>query len=115
MGHRRAHAGVPLRRRCCARVAACRRACRHLRAVQRRHRHGDPHLATSPKLISRLAGFEGETVWDTSRPDGQPKRSLDVTRAREWIGFEATVELEEGLGQTIRSLRDSRHVGSAVE
>jgi GDP-L-fucose synthase len=56
--------------------------------------------------IARLVGFEGETVWDSSRPDGQPRRFLDVTRARELIGFEAKVALEEGLEQTIASFRE---------
>jgi GDP-L-fucose synthase len=55
--------------------------------------------------ISELAGFEGETVWDDSRPDGQPKRYLDVTRARESIGFEAETPLAEGLKRTIESFR----------
>jgi GDP-L-fucose synthase len=58
-------------------------------------------------LICRLTGFEGETVWDTSRPDGQPKRYLDTTRARALIGFEAEMPLEEGLERTIESFRGS--------
>jgi GDP-L-fucose synthase len=57
------------------------------------------------KLISELVGFEGETVWDTSRPDGQPKRYLDVSRARVAFGFEAEVALREGLEKTIESFR----------
>jgi GDP-L-fucose synthase len=57
------------------------------------------------ETISELAGCEGKTVWDDSRPDGQPKRSLDVSRARELIGFEAEVPLEEGLRRTIESFR----------
>jgi GDP-L-fucose synthase len=59
------------------------------------------------ETISRLVGFEGETVWDSSKPDGQPKRYLDVSRARERIGFEAEAPLEEGLGKTIESFRAS--------
>jgi len=65
------------------------------------------------ETISRLVGYEGETVWDTSRPDGQPKRYLDVRRAREWIGFEAELPLEEGLRRTIESFRET-HLGTAV-
>ena len=57
------------------------------------------------ELIARLTGFQGELVWDTTRPDGQPKRYLDVSRARELMGFEATVELEDGLARTIESFR----------
>jgi len=56
-------------------------------------------------MISELTGFEGETVWDDSRPDGQPKRYLDVTRAGELIGFEAETPLAEGLKRTIESFR----------
>ncbi len=55
--------------------------------------------------IERLVGYAGETVWDASRPDGQPKRFLDVTRARELMGFEAEVALEDGLARTIESFR----------
>src|SRR5436305_1518621 len=55
------------------------------------------------ETIRRLSGFEGEIVWDSSRPDGQPARFLDVTRARELMGFEAEVPLEEGLQSTIGS------------
>jgi GDP-L-fucose synthase len=61
-------------------------------------------LATT---ISELAGFEGKTVWDESRPDGQPKRYLDTNRARELIGFEAETPLAEGLKRTIESFRGS--------
>ena len=56
-------------------------------------------------LIHRLSGFEGEVVWDSSYPDGQPTRYLDVSRARELIGFEAETPLEEGLRRTIESFR----------
>jgi GDP-L-fucose synthase len=55
--------------------------------------------------IARLAGFEGEVVWDDSRPDGQPSRYLDVSRARDRLGFESEVELEDGLRRTIESFR----------
>ena len=57
------------------------------------------------ETISALTGYEGKTVWDDSRPDGQPKRYLDTTRARELIGFEAEMPLEEGLRRTIDSFR----------
>ncbi|MEA2457476.1 MAG: GDP-L-fucose synthase [Thermoleophilaceae bacterium] len=55
--------------------------------------------------IHRLSGFEGEIVWDRSYPDGQPTRYLDVSRARELMGFEAQTPLEDGLRQTIDSFR----------
>jgi len=62
------------------------------------------------ELIARLAGFEGEIVWDTSRPDGQPTRYLDVSRARELMGFEASVPLEDGLARTIAAFRQTAGV-----
>ena len=52
-------------------------------------------------LICRLARFEGEIRWDASKPDGQPRRCLDVTRARDAFGFEAKTSLEEGIAETI--------------
>jgi GDP-L-fucose synthase len=64
------------------------------------------------ELIARLVGFEGETVWDTSRPDGQPKRFLDVRRARELFGFEAQTPLKQGLRRTIASFREQAAAGA---
>ncbi|MFM8322218.1 MAG: GDP-L-fucose synthase family protein [Chloroflexota bacterium] len=51
--------------------------------------------------IARLVGFEGKVVWDTSRPNGQPRRALDVSRAERFFGFKARVPFEEGLRRTI--------------
>ena len=45
-------------------------------------------------------------MWDTDRPDGQPRRVLDVSRARERMGFEAEVDLEEGLASAISDFRE---------
>ena len=56
--------------------------------------------------IARLSNYEGEIVWDTSKPDGQPTRCLDVSRARELMGFEARVGLEDGLGETVQWFRE---------
>lgn len=53
------------------------------------------------ELIAKLTGFEGEIRWDTSKPDGQPRRRVDPSRARELFGFEAEVRFEEGLRRTI--------------
>jgi GDP-L-fucose synthase len=52
-------------------------------------------------LIARLTGFEGDLVWDTSKPNGQPRRALDVSRAAQYFGFRAQVPFEEGLRRTI--------------
>ena len=51
--------------------------------------------------ITRLAGFHGSLVWDTARPNGQPRRMLDTTRAAGLFGFRAKVHLEAGLEKTI--------------
>jgi GDP-L-fucose synthase len=53
--------------------------------------------------IQRIVGFEGETIWDASKPDGQPRRFLDVSRARDLMGFEARVALDDGLRRTVES------------
>lgn len=52
-------------------------------------------------LIARLTGFNGEITWDTSKPNGQPRRALDTQRAEEYFGFRATMPFEEGLMRTI--------------
>lgn len=51
--------------------------------------------------ISRLTGFKGKIVWDASKPDGQPRRCLDVSRAEREFGFRARTYFEEGLKKTI--------------
>ena len=51
--------------------------------------------------IARLTGFTGEIRWDSSQPDGQPRRCLDVSRAREYFGFDARMSFDEGLKATI--------------
>jgi GDP-L-fucose synthase len=56
--------------------------------------------------IARLSGFHGDVTWDETQPDGQPSRCLDVTLARELLGFEAEVGLEEGLRRTIAWFRE---------
>ena len=53
-------------------------------------------------LIARLTGFRGEIVWDPSKPDGQPRRCLDVSRAEREFNFRAETDFEEGLRRTIR-------------
>jgi len=53
------------------------------------------------KLIADLMGYKGELKWNTSKPDGQPRRCLDVSRARKEFGFEAEFDLEQGIRKTI--------------
>jgi GDP-L-fucose synthase len=59
-------------------------------------------------LIARLTGFAGELIWDPTQPDGQPRRCLDVTRASREFGFQARIEFEEGLRETIEWYREER-------
>lgn len=53
------------------------------------------------KLIAAEVGFNGRVVWDTSKPNGQPRRSLDVTRAKEMFGFQAQHSFQDGIRKTI--------------
>ncbi|MHC4620899.1 MAG: GDP-L-fucose synthase family protein [Planctomycetota bacterium] len=62
--------------------------------------------------IAQLTGFEGEIRWDLSKPDGQPRRCLDVSRARTCFGFEARTSFDEGLRATIKWYRE--HVSGKV-
>lgn len=66
------------------------------------------------ELIRQIVGYEGEIVWDTSRPDGQPKRRLDTTRAKERFGFEAEVTLEEGIRKTVDWFVSNRSIARGV-
>ena len=61
------------------------------------------------EMICDLAGFDGDIEWDTSKPDGQPRRSLDTTRAKEEFGFEAKTDFREGLKRTIDWYASNRH------
>ena len=57
--------------------------------------------------IVKLTGYEGKIVWDNSKPDGQPKRYLDVSRASEMLGFEAKISLEDGIRETVDWYREN--------
>jgi GDP-L-fucose synthase len=59
------------------------------------------------ETIADLTGFEGEIVWDTSMPNGQPRRQLDASRAKQLFGFSAGTELRHGLARTIAWYRDA--------
>jgi GDP-L-fucose synthase len=58
--------------------------------------------------IAGLVGFTGEIRWDTTQPDGQPRRRLDTTKARQLFGFEARTDLDQGLQRTIDWYRQQR-------
>ncbi len=53
-------------------------------------------------LIGSAVGYKGETTWDTSKPNGQPRRLVDTSRARERFGFVANIDLKDGLEETVR-------------
>lgn len=59
-------------------------------------------------LLCELMGFSGEVRWDTTKPDGQPRRCLDTTRAKERFGFQAKTPFREGLRETIEWYRANR-------
>ena len=56
--------------------------------------------------IVKFSGFKGEIRWDASKPDGQPRRCLDVSRAKREFGFEAKMDFDEGLKATIQWYRE---------
>jgi GDP-L-fucose synthase len=60
------------------------------------------------EMIARLTGFEGKLVWDTSKPNGQPRRALDTSRAFNYFGWQSQTRFEEGLRQTIAWYRQSK-------
>ncbi len=61
------------------------------------------------ETIADLTGFQGEIVWDTSKPNGQPRRALDVSRAKRYFGWEAKTPFAEGLKRTVAWFREHRH------
>jgi GDP-L-fucose synthase len=63
------------------------------------------------ETIAHLTGYQGEVIWDTSFPNGQPRRALDVSRAEKFFGFRAQMRFEEGLKRTIEEYRKRRGAG----
>lgn len=62
------------------------------------------------KIIADLSGFSGQIVWDKSKPDGQPKRMLDTSKALREFGFTAKTDIKTGLAKTIEWYEKSRHL-----
>ena len=60
------------------------------------------------ELIVRLTGFKGKLAWQTDKPNGQPRRGLDVTRAKDYFGWQAQVPFEEGMRRTIEWFKQNR-------
>lgn len=63
------------------------------------------------EAIARLTGFEGKIVWDTTKPNGQPRRKLDTNKAERLFGFKTRRPFEEGLRRTIEWYQSTLHVG----
>jgi GDP-L-fucose synthase len=59
-------------------------------------------------LIGQEVGYQGELVWDTTRPNGQPRRCLDVAKAVEYFNFHAKQSLQEGIRRTVTWFLDNR-------
>jgi GDP-L-fucose synthase len=66
------------------------------------------------ELVADVTGFEGEIVWDRSKPNGQPRRRLETTRARELFGFEARTGLREGIERTVAWYRAQARAHAAT-
>jgi GDP-L-fucose synthase len=66
------------------------------------------------ELIASLTGYDGELRWDASKPDGQLRRGLDTTRAKEEFGFEARVQLKEGVRETVAWYLENREAAEAA-
>ena len=86
-----------------------------------RYEDGDPvnlgvgHEITIRELVAlivKLTGYRGDVRWDSSRPDGQPRRALDTAKARERFGFAARTSFEDGLRETINWYLQTRRVGA---
>ncbi|HSM71947.1 MAG TPA: hypothetical protein VK851_10425, partial [Anaerolineales bacterium] len=62
------------------------------------------------EMTVKMTGFEGKLVWQTDKPNGQPRRGLDVSRAKEYFGWSAQVPFEEGMRRTIEWFRANREL-----
>jgi GDP-L-fucose synthase len=63
------------------------------------------------ETVKRLTGFQGEILWDDSKPDGQPRRRLDTRKAKQYFDFEAQTDLLTGLQKTIDWYREAENGG----
>ncbi|MBU0979724.1 MAG: GDP-L-fucose synthase [Nanoarchaeota archaeon] len=86
-------------------------------AAERYNSHEPINLGTGEEisikalveLIAKHAGYEGKIEWDTSKPNGQPRRCLDTSKAKQHFGFEAKIPFEQGLKDTIDWYRENPH------
>jgi GDP-L-fucose synthase len=66
-------------------------------------------IRETAEVVAEVVGFDGEIVWDTSMPNGQPRRSLDASKARDLLGWEARTPLREGIERTVAWYREHAH------
>jgi GDP-L-fucose synthase len=62
------------------------------------------------EIIAKITGFQGEIIWDKSKPDGQPRRMLDTAKALKELGFTTKTDLTTGLIKTIDWYKENRHL-----
>lgn len=87
-----------------------------LLATEKYNKPGPVNLGTGKEinirelvdLIAELVGYEGKIIWDTAKPDGQPRRCLDTSKARKEFGFEAKTDFKEGLEKTIEWYKNNQ-------
>ena len=63
------------------------------------------------RIIAKETDFKGRIAWDTTRPNGQPRRRLDTSRAEQLFGFRAIMPFEEGLKRTVEWYQNTRKIG----
>jgi GDP-L-fucose synthase len=72
-------------------------------------------IRETAELVAEIVGFTGRVVWDTSMPNGQPRRSLDASRAEQLFGFRARTSLRDGLVRTVEWYRANAREPVAAE
>ena len=115
-----AHRFDASRRRACASVFPFTFGTTQRRCVGGGQPPGEPHdlgrvpevLRALAELVAEVTGFAGEIRWDTSMPNGQPRRALDASRARELFGFAARTPLREGIERTVAWYREHAYAPS---
>jgi nucleoside-diphosphate-sugar epimerase len=75
---------------------------------------GETRMADLAQRVADLTWFEGSIEWDSSKPDGQPRRLVDGTRAKELLGWSPTTSLDEGLKRTIEWFVGTRTSGAKL-
>ena len=108
LGGRHADARVPVRRRLRRGSRARRGALRRTPSPSTSAPAEEIAIGDLAELVRDATGFEGAIRWDTSKPNGQPRRRLDTSRAEELFGFRAAVPLRDGLTRTVAWYRETR-------